>query len=208
MDKLLASWGDKVVSAGAHKGRRFRDIQPEALRRVTRRCPDPELFRFARLAAAAEALQDVRPCRPLPGPAAVVAAPSRLGWERARQWMQVCGTALSGPRLGLVLLLAILLSRPQTHLLLTRFLTGLAKQLVRYVLSVLVHVIEVCLEELRLLFHLQGRASPPTLLETECPAHYGLGLFGQLVLSSTSVCVGAMVAWLGNSPLRARMRLV
>ena len=93
MDNLLAKWGDRVVSAGTHRGKRFRDIPAAALRRVSQRCPDQDLCRFARMYAAAEALQTVQPCRPLP---ALPAARLPLGrLSRALAWMHRAWALLS-----------------------------------------------------------------------------------------------------------------
>ena len=116
MDNLLAKWGDRVVSAGTHRGKQFRDIPAAALRRVSQRCPDRDLYRFARMYAAAEALQDVQPCRPLP--------------------------ALTAARLPLDRLAAVL-SRPHTHFLVARLLTRVMQQLLRYAMSLVIHLSSV-----------------------------------------------------------------
>ena len=199
MDNLLAKWGDRTVSAGAHRGKRFRDIPASALKRVSQRCPDKDLYRFARLYAAAEALQGVQPCRPLPARLPL----SRLG--SLQSWVSRAWVVFTWQRVFVMFLLAAVLSRPHTHFLVARLLTRVMQQLLRYALSLVIHLVEAMLEEL--VSQVQGQAAPE-LSDPTCPACQGLGVLGQVVLSSASVFVGAVVAWLSNSPLRPRLRLV
>lgn len=204
MENLLAKWGDRTVSAGTHRGKRFRDIPAAALRRVSQRCPDRDLYRFARMYAAAEALQDVQPCRPLPALATAQLPLGRLGGLQS--WVNRVWVVLTWQRVLVMFLLAAVLSRPHTHFLVARLLTRVMQQLLRYAMSLVIHLVEAVLEEL--VSQVQGRAGPELLSDPTCPAAQGLGVLGQVVLSSASVFVGAVVAWLSNSPLRPRLRLV
>ena len=184
-----------------HFHKRFRDVPPEALKRVSQRCPDQDLYRFARMYAAAEALQGVQPCRPLA--AAVPQLPvSRL--YSAWSWARRVWAFLSWQRVFVLLFVSALLSRPHTHFLAARLLTRVAQQVLRYAMSILIHLVEAVLEEL--ISELRGQTAP-VLSDATCPVCQGLGVFGQVLLSSASVLVGATVAWLGNSPVRPRIRL-
>ncbi|OLP88292.1 hypothetical protein AK812_SmicGene30394 [Symbiodinium microadriaticum] len=111
-----------------------------------------DLYRFARLYAAAEALQGVQPCRPLPARLPL----SRLG--SLQSWVSRAWVVFTWQRVFVMFLLAAVLSRPHTHFLVARLLTRVMQQLLRYALSLVIHLVEAMLEEL--VSQVQGRAAP------------------------------------------------
>ncbi|CAE7238328.1 unnamed protein product [Symbiodinium sp. KB8] len=111
-----------------------------------------DLYRFARLYAAAEALQGVQPCRPLPARLPL----SRLG--SLQSWVSRAWVVFTWQRVFVMFLLAAVLSRPHTHFLVARLLTRVMQQLLRYALSLVIHLVEAMLEEL--VSQVQGQAAP------------------------------------------------
>ncbi|CAE7318015.1 unnamed protein product [Symbiodinium sp. CCMP2592] len=99
----------------------------------------------------------------------------RLG--SLQSWVSRVWVVLPWQRVFLMLRLAAVLSRPHTHFLVARLLTRLMQQLLRYAMSLVIHLVEIVLEEL--VSQVQGRTAPERSDPT-CPACQGLRVLGCL----------------------------
>ena len=177
------------------------------LERFAKRCAEPELRLFARAAVATRALEpaDLQPCRPVqPSLSPAAAAPhpvlSRLeavsaGFRHLRSLF----AEVSSLKLFLLTVLVAVLSRPSAHFLVGRFLVLSFRWALQQTFGLLFQCLDALL--LEFVLWLRGVHEPPSVgsfMEASCPACLGLGPFGQVLLSTFSVFLGALLTHLNQ----------
>ena len=210
MEHLTALHGSKRVLQGPLKGTAFKDLTWAQLERFAKRCSEPELRNYARAAMGTRALEpsDVQPCRPIraaPGTQAlqpISSSRTRAQWVRCQAYIARAASAvrqLSGPALLLVAFAITVLSRPQAHYIVGRCLVLGLRWLMVQTLGVAFQFLDALLSEL--IAWLRDEPSEPTLssfADAGCPRWSGLGPLGQVLLSCSSVLMGALVTHLAQ----------
>ena len=211
LETLRALHGSKRVRQGPLKGTPFRDLTWAQLERFSKRCSEPELRNYARAAVGARSLEpsDLQPCRPVRPPPEAVAAPaspftSRPGawWVRCRATVcsvTSCFAHLSAPTLFLVACLVTVFSRPQAHFVVGRFFAFCLRWAVQQAFGVVFQFVDALLFALIAWLRDEPSEAPlADLSEATCPRCIGLGPLGQVLLSCTSVLMGALVTHLAQ----------